>query len=61
MYLRCNDKVIGAILFSVGLLAVLLLGANLFTGKVGYIKDLKGAGWCGVILVVNLVVAALVG
>lgn len=61
VFLRCDNTIAGAALFSVGLLAVLLLGADLFTGKIGYAKDLKSFGSCAVMLVVNLGVAGLLG
>lgn len=61
MFLRCDNVIAGAALFSVGLLAVLLLGANLFTGKIGYAKDLRSFSSCTVMLLVNLAVAALLG
>jgi formate transporter len=61
VFLRCDNAIAGAALFSVGLLAVLLLGADLFTGKIGYVKDLRSFGSCAVMLAVNLAVAALLG
>ena len=36
IYLACENKYIGATLFSVGLITILLFGFNLYTGKVGY-------------------------
>lgn len=36
-----GSKLVGSILFSVGLFAVLTLGWNLFTGKVGYVFENK--------------------
>ncbi len=37
VYLSCENKVVGAILFSVALLSICLIGLQLFTGKVGMI------------------------
>ena len=37
IYLSCDNKYIGAALFSVGLISILTFGFNLYTGKVGYI------------------------
>lgn len=37
VYLSCENKVVGAVLFSVALLSICLLGLQLFTGKVGMI------------------------
>lgn len=40
-YLSCENKIVGAFLFSIGLLAVLIFGFDLFTGKVCYIDSYK--------------------
>ena len=37
VYLNCPDKIVGAILFAVALLAICYLGLNLYTGKIGFI------------------------
>ncbi|MBQ8901954.1 MAG: formate/nitrite transporter family protein [Bacilli bacterium] len=36
-YLAIPNKVVGAFIFSVGLLTVCMYGMNLYTGKIGYI------------------------
>lgn len=36
VFLSCEDRVVGAVLFSVGLLSICCLGLFLFTGKIGY-------------------------
>ena len=54
-------KIVGAFLFSIGLIAVLALDANLFTGKVGYIDTWHKFGLACAILVYNVLVAFLVG
>lgn len=36
VYLNCENKVVGAFMFCIGLLTILLFGFNLYTGKVGY-------------------------
>lgn len=36
VYLACDNKYIGAFLFSIGLITILLFDFNLYTGKVGY-------------------------
>ena len=41
VFLVCDDKFIGASLFSVGLLMVCTFNLNLYTGKVCYITDIK--------------------
>ena len=37
VYLMCTSKLLGAVLFSVGLLTILVLGLKLFTGMTGYL------------------------
>lgn len=39
VYLSCENKYVGAFLFSVGLLSVLVFGCDLFTGKVCFPKN----------------------
>lgn len=39
VYLACDVKWVGAILFSVGLLTVVAFGLDLYTGKAGYIVE----------------------
>lgn len=41
VYLSVENPVVGAMLFSIGLLTILAFGFNLFTGKVGYALDNK--------------------
>lgn len=41
VYLGCDNKVVGAFMFSIGLLTILIFGFNLYTGKVGYICQNK--------------------
>lgn len=38
-YLACDQKYVGAFLFSVGLFTICVYGMNLFTGKIGYVMD----------------------
>ena len=40
VFLACDNKYVGAVLFSVALLCICYLGYYLFTGKIGYLaKD----------------------
>ena len=54
-------KVVGSCLFSIGLIAVIVLEANLYTGKIGYVNSGKLALQAGCILVFNLLIAILIG
>lgn len=61
IYLSLENKVIGALLFSVGLLSICCLGLNLFTGKIGYVVENKQFGTVGIIWCGNLVGTFLAG
>ena len=37
VYLMCTSKLLGAVLFSIGLLTILVFGLKLFTGMSGYL------------------------
>lgn len=39
VFLSAEQKIVGALLFSTGLISVVLLGFNLFTGRIGYVLD----------------------
>jgi len=60
-YLNCADKTIGAFLFSIGLIAVLVLEANLFTGKVAYVQSWHTFGLACAMLTYNILIAFLIG
>lgn len=55
------SKVIGAAAFSVGLVTVIGLQANLYTGKIGYVNSKQLLFEAVIILAVNLVIAFLIG
>ena len=61
VYLSCTDKVVGSFLFSFGLCLVILLEANLYTGKVGYVNSKQDVFDLAIMLGVNLLSAFLVG
>lgn len=61
VYLNCPDKIVGSLLFSLGLISVILLEANLFTGKIGYVNSKRSILDSLFILVFNLVAATIVG
>ena len=64
VYLSCENKVVGAVLFSVALLCICLLGLYLYTGKIGIFiekPDKKSALALPVGLGGNVIGAALTG
>lgn len=63
VFLSCDNKVVGAALFCLGLFAICTFGLNLFTGKVGYVFE-NPPSYLGFLLSVwvgNLVGTGLVG
>ena len=64
VFLSCDNKYVGAVLFSVALLCICYLGYYLFTGKIGYLaNDLSKKNIINLTvgLAVNLVVTFLLG
>ncbi len=61
VYLSCESKVVGALLFCLGLFAICTFGFHLFTGKVGYVTDnpLPYTGFVCVVWLGNLMGTAL--
>ena len=50
VYLSCDNKYVGAVLFCVALLCICYKGYSLFTGKVGYIPEKHGKEEVSVLL-----------
>ena len=61
VYLNCPNKIVGSLLFSLGLISILILEAKLFTGAIGYVNSKQSILDSLLILVFNLVAAAIVG
>ena len=64
VFLACDNKYVGAVLFSVALLCICYLGFYLFTGKIGYLADdfsKKNILNLSVGLATNLIVVFLLG
>ena len=63
VFLSCDNKVVGAIFFCLGLFAICTFGFNLYTGKVGYIFEQPPAylGFVALVWLGNLVGTGLVG
>ena len=60
-FLTADNKIVGALLFSIGLTAVILLEANLYTGKIGYVNSKAKLISAALILIQNLLVALVCG
>ena len=63
VYLSCENKIVGSLLFSLGLFAICSFGMFLFTGKIGYIIETKNKPNCLMIWIGNLlgsIVASLI-
>jgi len=60
-FLSVDNKYVGAFLFSVGLISVILLGAFLYTGKVGYVRTIHSAVLMLPMCLLNMIGAVLFG
>ena len=64
VFLACENRYVGAALFSVALLCICYLGYYLFTGKIGYLANdfsLKNIATLSIGLVFNLLITFLIG
>lgn len=59
IYLQCENKIVGALLFTIGLFAICAFGMNLFTGKIGYVISNKNKPNCLIIWSGNLIGASI--
>ena len=50
VYLACENKYVGAVMFSVALLTICLRGYSLYTGKIGFIPEKHGKEEISVLL-----------
>lgn len=55
IYLQCENKTVGALLFTIGLFTICAFGMNLFTGKIGYVISNKNKPNCLIIWLGNLI------
>lgn len=60
IYLLCANKIVGALLFSIGLFLICSFGMYLFTGKIGYAISNKNNPNCAVIWLGNFIGSAFV-
>lgn len=56
-----EDKIVASMLFSIALISVIVLEANLYTGKIGYVNSGKKLLEALIILVFNLLASFIVG
>ena len=61
IYLASENKIVGAVLFSVGLLSICFFGMNLYTGKIGYILGDKDKLFYLIVWLGNLCGAVIAG
>lgn len=64
VFLACDNRYVGALLFSVALICICYLGYYLFTGKIGYLAcdfSKKNVSYLVVGLLINLIITFLLG
>ena len=54
-YVNTPNSIIGAFLFSIGLLTILFMNLNLYTGKIGYIRKISSIPSLLIILLANFI------
>lgn len=59
--LSVDNRYVGAFIFSIGLISVILLNCNLYTGKVGYARKIVDIPRLIVMCVLNVIGAGLLG
>lgn len=59
-YLSIDNKIIGSLLFSFGLLSIITYKLNLYTGKIGIIKTPKDILDCIIYLIGNVIGCAII-
>lgn len=52
-YMSCENKIIGSLMFCVGLFAICFFELKLYTGKIGYLFDMKKPWQCAIIWLGN--------
>lgn len=55
VYLNCPNKIVGAFLFSIGLITIMIFRFKLYTGEIGYIRKLNEIPYMIVILIGNFI------
>ena len=60
-YMACDSKIVGALLFTVGLFTICFFKLNLYTGKIGYLLDMSNPMDCLVIWLGNVCGCVLSG
>lgn len=60
VYLNCPNHIVGAFLFSIGLIVIMEFEFNLYTGKVGYARTFKDSLRLALIFIMNTVGCSLV-
>lgn len=55
IYITCENKIVGSLMFTLGLFTICAFGLNLFTGKIGYVLSNKNKPNCLIIWLGNLI------
>lgn len=60
VYLNCPNRIVGAFLFSIGLIVIMEFEFNLYTGKAGYVRTIKDLLRLVLIFIMNAVGCSLI-
>lgn len=60
IYLNCPNRIVGAFLFSIGLIVIMEFEFNLYTGKVGFARTVKDSLRLVLIFIMNAIGCSLI-
>ena len=60
IYLNCPNRIVGAFLFSIGLIVIMEFEFNLYTGKVGFARTFKDSLLLVLIFITNAIGCSLI-
>ena len=60
VYLNCPNRIVGAFLFSIGLIVIMEFEFNLYTGKAGYVRTIKDSLRLVLIFIMNAIGCSLI-
>ena len=55
IYLNCPNRIVGAFLFSIGLIVIMEFGFDLYTGRAGYTRTIQDVAYLTLTLITNAI------
>ena len=60
VFLNCPNSIVGAFLFSIGLITIMMFGFKLYTGEIGYLRQLNQIPFILTVLIGNFIGCAAI-